>query len=426
MDVQFLYSAELPRPATHQPHATRAGDFIFTSSIYPLDTESGLVVQADETYQYVRESHAEAQSRRCLETLRKTLEGTGSSLSNVLRVEVHLARPEDFLDFKLVWQEYFPSEPPALTATEVGDEHIYPGALLNLHAVALANDSSYRREVIRADDAPSLSDAMGASQAVRAGPFVFPSAVPATDFVSGIAAGRRPGFPNYGSDAEMQAQYHFQQLNRVLAKAGTSLEQAVEAQLYEPDLSTFHDVDGIWGQSLPTPPPRSSMGMKGLLVPGALMVANLIVLVPDAEHQKTESRAGIHYHPVDVRKVNFSPTIKAGPWRFLAGQVATPDMMSVHNAPPGLPYYFSDIEVQTRFTMGRLREQLEANDSDLAHVFDARVFLLYPRRDYRGFERAWRTFFPNPDRSPALALIPSTGIMFPGPIIEIDLSAVAR
>jgi enamine deaminase RidA (YjgF/YER057c/UK114 family) len=255
---------------------------------------------------------------------------------------------------------------------------------------------------------------------------VFPSTVPATDFATGIAAARRPGFPNYGSDAEMQAHYHFQQLNKVLAKAGTSLDQAVESQLYEPDLSTFHDVDAVWAQYMSVPPPRSSMGMKGLLVPGALMAANLIVLVPDAEHQKVESRAGIIWHPVDVRNVHFSPTIKAGPWRFLAGQVATPDMLSVHNAPPGLPNYFSDIEVQTHFTMGMLKGQLEANESDLAHVFDAKVYLLDPRRDYRGFERAWRTFFPDPARSPALALVPSTGIMFPGPIIEIDLSAVAR
>jgi enamine deaminase RidA (YjgF/YER057c/UK114 family) len=76
--------------------------------------------------------------------------------------------------------------------------------------------------------------------------------------------------------------------------------------------------------------------------------------------------------------------------------------------------------------MELLKEQLEANESDFRHVVDAKVYLLDPRRDYRGFERAWRTYYPDPGRAPALALVPSTGIMFDGPIIEIDLTAVAR
>ena len=45
----------------------------------------------------------------------------------------------------------------------------------------------------------------------------------------------------------MQAEYVFTRLNRVLAQAGTSLAQAVESQLYEPNLLTFHDVDAVWG-----------------------------------------------------------------------------------------------------------------------------------------------------------------------------------
>jgi len=411
---------------THNPHAARAGDFIYTSSIYPVDPESGRVVSANETLQYIGGSQMEAQSRRCLETLRQVLVGSESTLDRILRTEVHLAYPTDFHDFKLVWKEYFPNDPPAITAVEVGDEHIFPGALLNLHAVALAGDSRYAPEVLHSDDAPDPREAAWASQAVRGGLFVFLSAFPATDFKTGLAAGRRPGFPNYGSDAELQAQFVFENMNKVLAKASTSLAEAVKSQLYEPDLSTFHDVDGVWGEYMPTPPPRSSMGIKGLLVPGALMAANLIVLAPDAEHRKTESRAGIRYHPVDVRKVNFSPTVKAGPWRFLAGQVATADMMSYHGAPPGLPHYFSDVEMQTHFIMEGLKVQLEANESDLGHVVDARIYLLEPRRDYRGFERAWRTYYPEPAKAPAVTLIPSTGIMFPGPIIEIDLTAVAK
>src|SRR6516162_11757091 len=90
--------------------------------------------------------------------------------------------------------------------------------------------------------------AEGAPHAVRAGNLVFCSGFTASDFKNGLAVGKRPGFPNYGSDAEMQAEYVFTRMNRVLKQAGTSLEQAIESQLYEPNLLTFHDVDGIWSR----------------------------------------------------------------------------------------------------------------------------------------------------------------------------------
>jgi enamine deaminase RidA (YjgF/YER057c/UK114 family) len=168
------------------------------------------------------------------------------------------------------------------------------------------------------------------------------------------------------------------------------------------------------------------MGMQGLIVPGAACLANLIVLVPDGDHVKEESRKGLRWHPVDVRKVNFSPTIKAGPWRFIAGQVASEDFVSVHNTPPGLPHHFSDIEEQTAFTLQLLREQLEANDTDWQHCHHVRVYLVNPKRDYRGFVRVWNQHFPNAAERPALCFVPTSGIMFPGPLIEIDPSCVAK
>jgi enamine deaminase RidA (YjgF/YER057c/UK114 family) len=94
--------------------------------------------------------------------------------------------------------------------------------------------------------------------------------------------------------------------------------------------------------------------------------------------------------------------------------------------PAGLRHYRSDIEEQTRFTMQILTEQLEANETDWAHCHHVRLYLTEPRRDYRAFARVWREYFPDPARAPALAFVPSTGIMFDGPVIEIDPTCVVR
>jgi enamine deaminase RidA (YjgF/YER057c/UK114 family) len=75
--------------------------------------------------------------------------------------------------------------------------------------------------------------------------------------------------------------------------------------------------------------------------------------------------------------------------------------------------------------MGMLTDQLEANETNWAHCHHVRVYLTQPRRDYRVFAQVWRDFFPDPAKAPALAFVPSTdGIMFDGPIIEIDPTCV--
>ena len=197
-----------------------------------------------------------------------------------------------------------------------------------------------------------------------------------------------------------------------------SLANAVKSQHYHVDRNDFHAIDRIWKQYMPVPPPRSSMQIKGFMVPGALTTANLITLIPDAQHQKEEIKFDKQFHP-SMRGVNFSPAIRAGEWLFLAGQVATDFKTPVYGVHPRMPYYGSDIEVQTEYVLRNLKELLEHCGSSLEHVVDAHIYLL-DTQDYRGFERVYRRMVPEP---PVMTVIPSTGIMFDGPVIEIDLIA---
>jgi enamine deaminase RidA (YjgF/YER057c/UK114 family) len=423
-------SAEPEHELLPAPEARRAGDLVFVSSIYPL--VNGQVVSSRSPSPYAGESETAAQTRAVLDRLAWVLDAAGSSLDRALRLEVFLADADDFYEFSLVWREVFPDQPPARTTIVVGDEHIVPGCRLSLHGVALAADSAWVRETVRAHRAPDPMPAEHVPDAVKAGPFVFASGFPATDFETGLAVATDPGFPNYGLDAELQARYVVERLAQVAEAAGTTIEQALKVQFYETDLGNFPIVDRVWGDHVGVPPTRSSMACRGFVVPGALFVANLLLLVADGEHRKDETRAGIRWHPVDVRRVNFSPGIRAGSWLFMAGQVPLPDIAvpTWVGAPPGLPHHWSDVEIQTDFTLELLCEQLDGNGLSLADVVDAHIYLTDPRRDFRGFERAWRrNFAAGP--LPAMSVTPSrqangdTGILFPGPVVEIDLVARA-
>ena len=354
------------------PGWRRSGDFIFVSSIYPVDGE-GRAVHSPSTSPYTGESEAGAQTRAALETLAATLAEAGTTLERMVKAEVYLADASDFVEFKQVWQEYFPTDPPARVTAVVGEDHIIPGVRLSLHGVALAGDSAYRKEIIAVADAPDPMPAEHAPQAVKAGPFVFPSALPATDFQNGIVAGKNPRLPYYGNDAELQANFVFDQLERVLKAAGSGLDQAIKSQMYEVDLATFHDVDRVWGARMPIPPPRSSMAMRGLLVPGAAFVANLMFLAPDDQHQKRETREGIRWHPVESARSTTARGSRPGTGSSCAGQVAMPDFQYIRfvTAPEKLPLHFSDIQIQTETVMELLAEQLEGNGMGLEDIVEA-------------------------------------------------------
>ncbi len=72
------------------PVLQRAGDFIFVSSIFPLDSQ-GNVVHSRSISPYIGEAEVAAQTRSCLEILKRALTAAGSSLDKVLRAEVYLA-----------------------------------------------------------------------------------------------------------------------------------------------------------------------------------------------------------------------------------------------------------------------------------------------------------------------------------------------
>ena len=417
--------------------ARRAGDLLYVSTIFPVDGD-GRAVQSASNSPHMGDSDVYTQSQVVLDELARRVAADGSSMDRVLRVEVQLAAAADFGEFKLAWINAFGEAPPARTTIVVGDDQVVPGTLVTVNAVALNGGSAQQRETIHTDEAPDPMPYEHVPQAIKGGHWVYPSALPACDYENGIPVGKRlPAFPYYANDATDQAEYVFANLQKVMQSAGTDVANVIKAHLYEPDLGTFPDVDAVWARYMPRPPTRASMAAIDLLVERAVFVANLLGVMPDESMEIVETRKGISWHPVDVRKVNFTPGIAVGDdWLFLAGQVPVPDFLTgvVGTGPSALRNYFSNIEMQTETTMRLIQGQIDANGFELRDVVDAHIFLVHAQRDYRGFERAWNRIMAEGgiENPPPITLIPSrqrngeTGIMFLGPDevlrpdIEID------
>jgi enamine deaminase RidA (YjgF/YER057c/UK114 family) len=413
-----VHTDSAPRSLLHAPQAVKSGPFVFVSGLYATDFESGIPVRSNPQFPFVGKTNVELQTEYILDNLQKILQAAGTDLDQVVKAEVFLSEPGLLPWFEEVWRDRFPKDPPARTIIEVGDEHIIPGALVQVYAIAVVPDAQTQKEVISPPDFPELWE--HCSPAVKAGPFLFHSGLPATDFKTGIPVGKDPKFPYYRSNGEDQAEYILSNMERCAQAAGTTLQNAVKSQHYHVDRNDFHDIDRVWKKYMNVPPPRSSMEIKGFMVPEALTTASLITLIPDEKHQKREVLYDEQFHP-SMRGVYFSPAMEAGDWVFLAGQVASDFNEPVYGVHPDMPNYGVDISIQTDYVMNNLKELLEHCGAALDDVVQAHIYLLEPRRDYRGFERVWRQYIP--ENPPAMTVIPSTGIMFHGPLIEIDFIA---
>jgi len=263
------------------------------------------------------------------------------------------------------------------------------------------------------------------TQGVRVGDLIFLAGQIASDYKTGVPAelSRAPGYPFYGSDIKAQTKYVLTNLKANLEDAGTSLERVVKAQVFIKDCALFSEMDEVWKQFFPSPPPRTTVetGPNGLLVPGTLVEIDLIAVAGDAPEPKPVTGPAAQT-PI----ANYTPAVQTGDFIFLAGQLGT-DFGEGGLAPearvdPAFPYYASAIEKETTHTLNNLKALLEDAGSDLEHVVKAQVFLK-DLNDFWNFDGIWREYFPVP---PPRTTLQIGDVLIGDALIEIDLIAVTK
>ena len=253
--------------------------------------------------------------------------------------------------------------------------------------------------------------------AVRAGDLVFAAGQLASDFKQGVAPEARidPAFPYYGSAIKKQTRYVLENLAQTFKAAGTSLDHVVKAQVFHTDLGNFNGFDEVWKEFFPTPPPRTTIGTTGLLVPGTLVEIDLIATMPNARGRVIQSDAP---RPL----ANYAEAIVAGDLVFAAGQLASDFKTGVPpqaRVDPAFPFYGSDIKRQTRYVLENLARTLKAAGTSLDHVVKAQVFHTN-LANFAAFDEVWREFFPAP---PPRTTVGTTGLLVKDTLVEIDLIA---
>src|SRR5438270_682915 len=137
-----------------------------------------------------------------------------------------------------------------------------------------------QREVLKGSTTPTPMAHY--CQGVRVGETVYAAGQIASDYQTGVPPQARqdPAFPYYGSTIQKQARYILNNLRSVFQAAGCDLKDVVKSQVFLTDLNDFFYFDQVWKEFFPSPPPRTTVQVSGLLVPGCRVEIDLIAVRP--------------------------------------------------------------------------------------------------------------------------------------------------
>ena len=412
-DIRAIASGG-PRPLASYSEAFVAGDLVFAAGQLASDFTTGIPSEArrHESFPFYG-SDIEAQAEYILRNLARTFEAAGSSLAQVVKAQVFLTDLQYFHGFDTVWKRHFAVPPPRTTIGCTG--LLVKDTLVEIDLIGAVPGRTH--EVVTSAAPRPLANY---SEAFRVGDLVFAAGQLASDFATGVPAAARthPSFPYYGSDIELQTEFILENLARTFTAAGSSLDHVVKAQVFLTDLDHFHGFDSVWKRYFTTPPPRTTIGCRGLLVRDALVEIDLIGYVP---------RPGLAHRVVTSSAprplAHYSEAFVLGPYVFAAGQIASDYVTGV---PPqarrkeSFPYYGSDIELQTAYILSNLEKTLTAAGASLDRVVKAQVFLT-DLRNFHGFDKVWKQWFKVP---PPRTTIGCTGLLVKDTLVEIDLIAL--
>jgi enamine deaminase RidA (YjgF/YER057c/UK114 family) len=283
------------------------------------------------------------------------------------------------------------------------------------------------------------------SPAVKAGNWLFVSGQSASDLTSGIAeeAQVHPSFPYYSDPVAKQADYVYKRVKDIVAAAGYLPEHIVRAnQWYVTDMKregyrigdlTVNNKRYVESKNryfTKLSPPSTGIGVRQLLVEGALLEVDFTALLPE-EGQVLEKVSA-----PDVAKPGpgFAEGVKLGNWVFLSGDIPT-DWQGNWGAPGqegevtslapeartnGLFWGDLPIRKQAEYLMDKLSKVAKAAGTSLDMAVKAHVFLADPN-DFVGFEDVWSKYFPDKFEAPSRTIVPHVELGAKGCRVEVSL-----
>jgi 2-iminobutanoate/2-iminopropanoate deaminase len=124
MHKRVVHTPKVPPARVPLSQAIKVGEWVFASGQLGLDVKTGKLAEGGIV----------GETRQVCENLKAVLEAAGSSLEKVVKVTIYLVDIKELMDMNNVFNQYFPTDPPARTTLQC--VALVGGARVEIEAVA--------------------------------------------------------------------------------------------------------------------------------------------------------------------------------------------------------------------------------------------------------------------------------------------------
>ncbi|WP_196073338.1 Rid family hydrolase [Nakamurella alba] len=279
------YAHDVHNPLGGYSVGMEAGPLLFSAGFIPTDFESGLHPNARVPQHIWYGNQVAAETAETLRQIRITMESAGADWADVVKVVLYLT-PEGMRNLPAVeevWQQNWPDSPPARAIVPVSGIGGVKGGNVEIFVIVARRDAGGDREVITAPDAlPAIGHQV---QAIRSGEFLFLSTQlgRSADGPLPAAVAAQDGLPFTRRALVDQVRAIHEDVAKICAAAGTSIENTVKADLYLTDFGDLATLFEVWPEPFTDGLPAAGffeVPPGSLEVPGCTVAADIIVHCP--------------------------------------------------------------------------------------------------------------------------------------------------
>jgi len=327
MEIKYFRSPDAPAGAP--PQAVRAGDFVFYMGGMAVHPTKGVPDEAKPAKGFpYHGSNGDRQVRYIFKNMAATLDAAGSSIKRIMKNNAFHTIPTEIDSAIQVRRDFFDTEnPPPSTLVIIPETHVRGASVIN-DCTTLANDAKLDRvghlKGTEKTPLPAIGLIYGRPiyvQLVRGGGFVFTQG-------KGASRGGKlaeelwghPDFPYRDDQIRIQTEIVMDYLKALLEDEGLSLEHVVKAELFMSHTSELAGMDEVWRKYFPTHPPARTILPTVLATdPVATIEIEMIAVDPKGPYKKEVITTDKAPKPLGHE----SQAVRAGPYLFLSGQMAT-------------------------------------------------------------------------------------------------------
>ena len=376
-DVKPLGSVRIGETDIMYAQGIRAGSWLFFTGHEATDFNTGIAptVAGNPGLPLAGVARYRREGDFILGRLAKLIEAEGGKLNHIVRVDQYYPRAECVNPYQRARKALLSDFVPPSTSILM-EELLVTDANMNVSMLAVMPGDDRAPRAAAADDVP-VPQRSGFVASLVSGDFVFVAGqMPNNEAMTGLApeAYRAPNAVWNGTDIRLQTEFLIKsRLKPGLEAGGSSLKNAIKAQVYLTDINDLPEFMDVWNSHFgDNPCALTVVACKGLALVEAKIEVNILGLRDDAKTRKQ-----IIDHKASMAMRAGPAAVRAGDLLCLSALYAADGdgIIPAARKSAGLHYLGAPVQHQMRAILSAAEDICRAGGTSIANVTRAHHFV---------------------------------------------------